>query len=270
MALNLFGSKGSKKVTNVESTERTSLKTLFLRLERLKKSELSRWWDGGTLKQYIENGKVPRGLRILIFPTFEDLSENLLKEWEHNLEGASRVMMEILVRHSIEKGDKLQEEIEAIEKEINEFEEKELIEKNYVILKKVMENHQIYIKDKKLRKIKRDDRDYSDGRIYTFAKKFDNLVITDDRKRNREEREDMDDNRSNSNASILSTSSNTSSTVQESPLGDAASSFQKELAKLRMFSRLQQKREQIKPGGVVGGGRGATKDTGGGKLDVST
>lgn len=181
MAQDLFGTSSSNASILHKTPVTTSLKTLFLRLERLKKQELSRWWDGGTLPQYLNNKKVPRGLRILIFPTFEDLSVNLLNEWEGNLENASQIMMQILIRHAREKGEKLQGEIEETEKEINAMEQKDLIEKNFVILKKVMDDYQLYLKNKKLTKIRRDDKDYRDGRVYTFARKYDNVQTGDEK-----------------------------------------------------------------------------------------
>lgn len=186
MTQDLFGTHVTLPRTGQGVSGVSGLRAMFVKLERLKKQELSRWWDGITLQQYIDNKKTPRGLGILIFPTFEDLSDELLKEWEANLEGASLTMMQILIRHAIEKGAKLLSEIEVVEKEIETCESKDLVDKNYEIPKKVIEGHQNYLKKKKLRKIKKDDKDYREGRIYTFAKKFDSITINEDRKRLRE------------------------------------------------------------------------------------
>ncbi|KAJ1140078.1 hypothetical protein NDU88_006439 [Pleurodeles waltl] len=59
------------------------------------------------------------------------------------------------------------------------FTQKDLIKKNYEIMERIVEDYQIYLRDKKLRKVKRDDLDYKLGRIYTFARKFDNVKVSD-------------------------------------------------------------------------------------------
>ncbi|KAJ1165293.1 hypothetical protein NDU88_005721 [Pleurodeles waltl] len=74
-----------------------------------------------------------------------------------------------------EKRERLLLEIEALEKEIQDTNLKETIEKNYNILKDVLQKHQEYIKEKKMRKLRRDANDYVTGRVFTYAHKFDNI-----------------------------------------------------------------------------------------------
>lgn len=88
------------KPTIAKNDKPQGLKQLFVKLERLRKLELSRWWDATTLKKYIEIKQVPRGLRVIIFPTFEDLDPDLLVEWENLILGSSFGMMDILIRHA--------------------------------------------------------------------------------------------------------------------------------------------------------------------------
>ncbi|KAJ1121813.1 hypothetical protein NDU88_000332 [Pleurodeles waltl] len=68
-------------------------------------------------------------------------------------------MMRILINHADQKVGKLQAEIEKMEREVEIMTLKDVIKKNYEILDKVMEEHQVYLRDKKLQKIKRDDMD---------------------------------------------------------------------------------------------------------------
>ncbi|KAJ1117675.1 hypothetical protein NDU88_005872 [Pleurodeles waltl] len=84
----------------------------------------------------------------------------------------------MLIKHADKKVAKLQVVIEKMEKYIEAVTLKEVINKNYEVLDKVMDEYQLYLHDKKLRKIKRDDMDYKEGRIYTFARKYDNVKIT--------------------------------------------------------------------------------------------
>ncbi|KAJ1110886.1 hypothetical protein NDU88_008232 [Pleurodeles waltl] len=82
--------------------------------------------------------------------------------------------MDILIRDAKEKRERLLAEIDTLEKEIQDTNLKETIEKNDNILKNVLQQHQEYIKEKKTRKLRRDANDYDTGRIFTFARKFDN------------------------------------------------------------------------------------------------
>ncbi|KAJ1175289.1 hypothetical protein NDU88_000577 [Pleurodeles waltl] len=83
--------------------------------------------------------------------------------------------MDILIRDAKDKRDKLMQEITLLEKEIDDIDCTDNKAKNYNILKDVLHKHQLYIKDKKLRKLKRDDNDYKNGRVFTFARKYDIL-----------------------------------------------------------------------------------------------
>ncbi|KAJ1092739.1 hypothetical protein NDU88_005849 [Pleurodeles waltl] len=85
--------------------------------------------------------------------------------------------MRILIRHTNKKVAKLQEDIETLEREIDEIPQKDLVKKNYEILGRIVDDNQIYLRDKKLRKVKRDDLDYKLGRVYTFARKYDNVKV---------------------------------------------------------------------------------------------
>ncbi|KAJ1177265.1 hypothetical protein NDU88_002526 [Pleurodeles waltl] len=83
--------------------------------------------------------------------------------------------MDILIRDAKKKREKLLLEINILEKEIQETNLSEAIEKNYAILKEVLRKHQDYVKDKKMCKLKRDANDYASGRVFTYSRKFDNI-----------------------------------------------------------------------------------------------
>lgn len=65
------------------------LREKFIKLEKLRKTEMSGWWDAATLKQYIKVKRIPRGLRSQIIPTYDDLETDLLIAWERELTGNS-------------------------------------------------------------------------------------------------------------------------------------------------------------------------------------
>ncbi|KAJ1129800.1 hypothetical protein NDU88_008165 [Pleurodeles waltl] len=83
--------------------------------------------------------------------------------------------MDILIRDAREKREQLLLDIETLEKEIQDTNLKEAIDKNYDILKNVLQQHQEYIKEEKMRKLRQDANDYAAGRVFTFPHKFDNI-----------------------------------------------------------------------------------------------
>ncbi|KAJ1206662.1 hypothetical protein NDU88_002064 [Pleurodeles waltl] len=82
-------------------------------------------------------------------------------------------MMGILIRNADRKREKLLTDIATLEQEIINLDLPEATEKNYGILREILHKHQLYIKDKKQKKLIREENDYRNGRIYTFARKFD-------------------------------------------------------------------------------------------------
>ena len=49
-------------------------------LEKARIMEVNKWWEKVTLTKYIEYKHIPRGLRILLMPTLNDLGPDLIKK----------------------------------------------------------------------------------------------------------------------------------------------------------------------------------------------
>ncbi|KAJ1141179.1 hypothetical protein NDU88_007514 [Pleurodeles waltl] len=78
--------------------------TLMKTLEKLRKIELNKWLESESLQRYLEVGRVPRGLRILITSTYENPNLEMLKEWAAH---HANLLEEItLVNEKIDKFDK--------------------------------------------------------------------------------------------------------------------------------------------------------------------
>ncbi|KAJ1080207.1 hypothetical protein NDU88_000427 [Pleurodeles waltl] len=63
LAAELFSMKPPATRTIDRTPSKEGLRQKFIKLERLRKQELARWWDITTLKRYLELKQVPRGLR---------------------------------------------------------------------------------------------------------------------------------------------------------------------------------------------------------------
>lgn len=112
-----FSNLSSGFATQPKVVRNDGLKEKFIRLERLKITEQSKWWDATTLKQYMKLNRIPRGLRAQIFPTYDDLEPDLLLRWEKELTNNLMNLMEILIINAERKVAKLRNEIKDVEKE---------------------------------------------------------------------------------------------------------------------------------------------------------
>lgn len=148
---------------------------LWDRLWRALKLEQNKWWEATTLQKYIDVGRVPRGLRIFVTPTFNDPDPELISDWAANNHNCSTIMLGLLVKYARKDVERLSDEIDNITKQLksmcaqDEFQNE--MDKMNAKLSKIEED----IKTKKQRKFHRDLIDYQKGQILTFAKKYDKL-----------------------------------------------------------------------------------------------
>ncbi|KAJ1170548.1 hypothetical protein NDU88_002423 [Pleurodeles waltl] len=208
----------------------------------------------------MENNQIPRGLRVILFPSFDDLSPDLLKEWEQLLITSSYGMMDILIRDAKNKREKLLQDIAQLEKEINDIDSPDTKTRNFNILKDVLQKHQLYIKDKKVRKLRRDDNDYKKGRVFTFARKFDNSKLDIDRESPITDKNPPLSNLTTSDTDISSISSGTSEDTREKislPSTSYRSPFLLELERFRRGQKQLQRREEATTRPLDGGSTSA-------------
>lgn len=100
----------------------SNIRDMFKRLEKLMRAEQSKWWEHRLLSRYLEVGRIPRGLRIMLAPSYENPVPNTLAEWEDcNLE-SSRKLVIILVKYAESDRAALQLKIDELENEISNIE----------------------------------------------------------------------------------------------------------------------------------------------------
>ncbi|KAJ1115206.1 hypothetical protein NDU88_003432 [Pleurodeles waltl] len=160
---------------NPVTTNFTSAKSTFLALEKSLKKETAKRWEVASLKKYLENDRIPRGLRILIFPPTDTTSQKRLQKWEANLKMASTNMIQQLVEISQEEYERHKQDVDQLTQRIEEANWGDITTKNYAILNNILYNYESDIIQRKKWKFRRDLRDYQQGRVYTFSKKYDNI-----------------------------------------------------------------------------------------------
>ncbi|KAJ1149556.1 hypothetical protein NDU88_002363 [Pleurodeles waltl] len=88
---------------------------------------------------------------------------------------ASMNMIHQLIDISQEQYERHKQEVDQLTQRIDEANWGDITTKNYAILNNIMDNYEADMIQRKNRKFRRDLRDYQQGRVYTFSKKYDHV-----------------------------------------------------------------------------------------------
>ncbi|KAJ1085094.1 hypothetical protein NDU88_005227 [Pleurodeles waltl] len=88
---------------------------------------------------------------------------------------ASMNMIRQLIDISQEQYERHKQEVDQLTQRTDEANWGDISTKNYAILNNVIDNYEADIIQRKNRKFRRDLRDYQQGRVYTFSKKYDHV-----------------------------------------------------------------------------------------------
>ncbi|KAJ1116499.1 hypothetical protein NDU88_004709 [Pleurodeles waltl] len=84
-------------------------------------------------------------------------------------------MIQQLIEISQEQYERHKQEVDQLTQQIDEANSGDISTKNYAILNNIIDNYEADIIQRKKRKFRRDLRDYQQGRVYTFSKKYDHV-----------------------------------------------------------------------------------------------
>lgn len=168
-------SDSEKEISNPSTSVKTDVKSQLRKWEKLSK-KINKSWELITLKKYLEVQRVPRGLRIMLMPNHQDVTNELLQEWGDFLLKSSLGLLEILVRHIEISLNKVKEELLDLEKELSLLKLSTESAKYKNELEGYIEKHEEIVRQRKQTKFARDAGDYAEGRIFTFARKYDSFT----------------------------------------------------------------------------------------------
>lgn len=186
-------------------------------LKRLREKDIKLDLNSITLSDYWRKGLIPRGLRIKKFPVVgsKDKGEFKLK-WEAILSKCSFDLMLLLIEEAKKDKVSIQTEIDKLNMKLDELRSAEFTNS----LAKLNDNlikFKEHLKQEKLRKFKRDERDYKENKVYFWQTPRSNAPLHQEPQRRgartvsfnfTSEEEDQDDQPT------------TSSTLMERPSGN--------------------------------------------------
>lgn len=146
------------------------LTSTFMELKKLLQKDVKLELNAITLSDYWRHGLIPRGLRIRKFPAYSMDNKEFTEKWEAILNKCSLDLMLLLIEESKKDRLKVQQEITEVRNQLESnaaTEEKENLE---VQLQEELLKFTDNVKKQKVDKFKRDEKDYKDGRVYTWKR----------------------------------------------------------------------------------------------------
>lgn len=149
-------------------TSSKDLDFLYSDLKRLSEKDIRLHWHIITLSDYWREKRIPRGLRIKKFPSFGIEDVTFRDKWEAILNKCSLDLILLIIEQTKKEKEKIQEEINDLRKQISQAYNAPQHASTENQLKESLEKFTLELKQYKLKKFKRDERDYKTGTVYQW------------------------------------------------------------------------------------------------------
>ncbi|CAH2329430.1 Hypothetical predicted protein [Pelobates cultripes] len=169
---------GTTDINNVfslnplNSTSNNDISDTFFQIQKLYQLQIKGYWELVSLKQYIDQKLVPRGLRPEIPLPDKITTEEQKQEWNGILLECSEKLMKFLIKlesQSLENTNlNLEKELVTV-KTFKDKAEFPLMENK---LQKNLDSFKKHVKEKKHIKFVRDYKDFKEGNIFRTRRKF--------------------------------------------------------------------------------------------------
>lgn len=144
------------------------LKKKYFQLKKLSEREIRLHWNIVNMSDYWREGRIPRGLRIKKFPAFGLEDPDFRSRWEGILNKCSLDLILLIIEHNKKEREATQEKLDEMKTQISTIddEQKKLPFENK--LKEDLEKLTDWVRQQKVKKFKRDENDYKEGKVYRW------------------------------------------------------------------------------------------------------
>lgn len=151
-----------------QTHQEMDINKMFWELQKLLEKDTKLHLHAITLSDYWREGRIPRGLRIKKFPSSGFGNDDFRQKWEAILNKCSSDLMLLIIEEAKKQKELLQADIAEIKSKIAASQEDHMKTSLEEKLSKDMEALTKKLKELKLKKYKRDEKDYDDGMVYTW------------------------------------------------------------------------------------------------------
>lgn len=124
------------------------------------------WWDTASLGEFLKENRVPRGLRIKKFPSFEVQDLDFRAQWTNILGEASKGLMRLLVKFKETRLESLRMEIVSTQQDLDKLRHLPDFESREEWLINTLDTLEDEITQTKRSKFLRDKSEYGEGTMY--------------------------------------------------------------------------------------------------------
>ncbi|KAJ1101286.1 hypothetical protein NDU88_006358 [Pleurodeles waltl] len=143
--------------TAIHSQSRT-ISNIIFELEKARTLEFKKWWEMTSLTKYIENGRVPQGLWILILPTLGDIDPDLLEQWRSYTADCSAKLMGTLITQAKRRMEEQTQVIDRLMKELEKMGNSQEVQQLLMKMEERIKKKEDEIKTHKALKFNRDKK----------------------------------------------------------------------------------------------------------------
>lgn len=150
------------------TTDNSDVRSLSHELKRLKEKDIKLDLNSITLSDYWRKGLIPRGLRIKKFPAYgSGVHAEFKKKWESILSKCSFDLILLLIEEAKKDRELIQQEIGEINRKLEELKSDQWTNL-HMKLTEDLNTFKEQLKQEKLRKFQRDEKDYKENRVYSW------------------------------------------------------------------------------------------------------
>lgn len=162
-----FANNLQKDYEQKESKE-SELSFLFFNLTKWLEKKSSLYWHTRTFQEYIREDLNPLGLRVQIFPSFDNIDSTFKMAWENVLKSCSNQMMNLLIEEYKKRLIDIDRNIDKLYSQINTLNTHPSFPELNEKLKAHIEAFNRDILAKKENKFLRDKQAFQEGRAYKW------------------------------------------------------------------------------------------------------
>lgn len=134
----------------------------------LRKKQVRIFLHATALTDYVREEKIPRGLRIQKAPGLFQDDENFKSRWAAILNQCSRDLMLLIIERTKEEVEKIKEEVTSIQEGFKAQLPESNYDKKLADLESIVKDFETQTKQIKIKKFRRDRKDYSQGKVYLW------------------------------------------------------------------------------------------------------
>lgn len=154
--------------TPLPSSSKKELDRMYTDFKITCEKDIKLQWHLIYLSDSWREKRIPRGLRIKKFPSFGLEDATFREQWEGILNKCSLDLILLIIEQTKKEKEKLQAKMDELKRQLTQASNESQQSSFENELKTNLDKFAMELKEYKLSKFRRDERDYAEGKVYTW------------------------------------------------------------------------------------------------------